>query len=379
MIKLFSPYVHENAILNVVNTLRSGYIAQGSIERQLEIQLQEKLQNNNIVLTNSCTSALHLAYELIKSGYEFDETTTVLATPITCAASNMPILQAGFRIRWVDVECDTLNANLADIRNKWSDKTRIVAITAWGGYPPNMWQLRELRQDYHNRFGKPLEVILDLAHGFGSTFARIPTCSIDNEIFTCYSLQAIKSLTAGDGGILITPNWAYKSACNRRWFGIDRKTSPEGFRHCQDIKEVGYKYNMNDINASIAISNLFYIDEIIGKQKKNSLYLRENIKNRRIRHAAGPDSVNGSSCWLHTVFVDDAKKFISFLKDNGIEGNPVHTNNAAFTVFSEFRKDAEIPNAIKLEHQRCCIPCGWHLSVDELIKIIKVCNAYGGT
>lgn len=372
MINLFKPFVSEYAIDLVNTTLRSGYIAQGPVVDKFEDCLKQVLNVSNIVTVNSGTSSLFLAYKLIKDELNLSDDTEVLATPITCFASNAAILHNGLKVKWVDVDEATLNISLSDVRKKWTENTRILSITSWGGYPINMWKLRELKDDYKKKFHQHLHVVLDLAHAWGSTFAgrQIPT--LDKDIFYCYSFQAIKSLTSGDGGLLVTPDWAYRRARLLRWFGLDRDNKVD-FRHCLDISDVGYKLHMNDISASIAIGNLPYVmSDVVSKQKKNSLYLKQQIQGKQ--GTFGPCITFGSSCWLHTIYVDNSKRFIEYMRANGIEANPVHTRNDKLSVFSGVSSNLQVVD--RTEERRVCIPCGWHLTIDELEKVVEIVNAY---
>ncbi len=374
MIPLFKPFVSEKAIESVSNVLRSGYIAQGPTVDEFENQLRMELKSDYVVTVNSATSALFLAYNLIKDTLCTSQI-EVLTTPVTCFATNATILHNNLKIKWVDIEEDTFNINLDFVRSRWSENTRILVVVHWGGYPIDLWKLQQLKDDYASMFGHELFVVHDCAHAFGSKFSykTIPwACPND---FICYSFQAIKSLTCGDGGALVTPEWAYKRARLLRWFGLDRDNK-EDFRHCQDIKLCGYKLHMNDISAAIGLSNLPYVKENISKQKKNSLYIAANVENSKIRGTKLSLWPFESSAWLHSLIVDDSSKFAKYMGERGIMANPVHTRNDHMTVFNNFRDDDNLPCVNKLESRRVCIPNGWFLGENDLETIVKACNDY---
>ena len=119
-----------------------------------------------------------------------------------------------------------------------------------------------------------IPLIQDAAHSFGATFDGRPISNFCD--YTCYSFQAIKHLSTGDGGALICKNESdYLLAKKLKWFGYDRdllkddKGEWKGQRWSADVSkgEIGYKFNMNNISAAIGISQLKYIEnllEIIG-------------------------------------------------------------------------------------------------------------------
>jgi dTDP-4-amino-4,6-dideoxygalactose transaminase len=378
-IPLFKVAMAQEAIDRCVEVLKSGYVAQGPRVDELESKLSQVFKSDNIVTLNSCTSALDLAFWLIKNvevGYDIDpDNTEVLCTPVTCAATNLAVVHNNLKIKWVDIDEATLNISLSDLKRKLSSKTRIVSLVHWGGYPVDLWKLREIQDYYKNRYGKELIVVEDAAHAFGSFFANIPIGGVNHKNFVCFSFQAIKSLTAGDGGCLTTPYCYYRSARLMRWFGLDRDNNMS-FRHSQDIKVPGFKYHMNDVSASIALCNLETAQHNVLKQKFNAKFFHQNIQNPLIEKCLPSDIVSQSASWLHTLKVDDNKRFIEYMAERGIEANPVHTRNDHFTVFKEFRDDKSLPVVNRLESRRVCIPVGWWLSESDRQYIVDTCNEY---
>lgn len=374
MIPLFKPYISQAAINNVETTLRSGYIAQGPQVDKLEGLLRDELCSNNIVTVNSCTSALFLAYKLIKENFRLADDAEVLTSPVTCAATNLPILHNNLRIKWCDVDIHTCNIDLKDVKDKLSDRTRILTVVHWGGYPVDLHAIQRVKELYKDIYERELIVVHDMAHSFGSKFRRSEFAPICHNDYLCFSHQAIKALSFGDGGTLITPDYAYKQARKLRWFGIDRDLGGS-FRHSYNIQDAGYKLHLNDIAASIGIGNLYSVNNaVIKRQKENAAYLEYNITNPRIKKPPTNDDTFSSAYWLYTIQVEDNNHFIEYMKGRDIEANPVHTRNDKCDVFKEFR--TQLDNVSFLEGRRCCIPNGWFLQPIDLEKIVKACNEY---
>lgn len=372
MLRLFQSLMTYEAAEEAKKTLLSGYTAQGPKVDAFERALSKRLSNSNTIAVNSGTSAIHLAIDVIKQTDKLPANTVVLSSPLTCAATNLPVIHNGFRIRWCDVDRLTLNIDLDDVIQKLDSTTRILIFVDWGGYSIDHERLLSIKDYYQNKFGHELHIIEDAAHAFGSTDYGKPIGSFD-WLFTTFSFQSIKHLTTGDGGLLVTPKRFYKQARLARWFGLDRDNKID-FRSCQDIHYPGYKFHMNDVAASIGLENLKVVDEFIDKQRNNSEFMANSITNEKI-HMLEYDKFNESSCWLFTLFVDDRENFQSYMHSKGIETNPVHVRNDKLSVFKQFGSGT-LKNLDHIDKHRICVPVGWWLSFDELQYIVETINAY---
>ncbi len=163
MLPLFKVFIAPEAEQLVEQTLFSGYLAQGPKVDAFEQLLREHFGNERICTVNSCTSAIHLALHLIKREYQLPDGAEVISSPLTCAATNFPVVANRLAIRWADVDPTTLNVDLADVERKLSSQTRILLFVHWGGYPIDYAQLAEITAGYRRRFGHELIVVEDCA------------------------------------------------------------------------------------------------------------------------------------------------------------------------------------------------------------------------
>ena len=271
-INLFKVYMSKTAKIVVGDVLDSGYIGQGSKVDEFEKLLKERFKNDYVTTTNSATSAEHLAIHLLKTPYKgvtsyggvafcesfwagIKDGDEVLADPLTCTASNFPILANNLKIKWVDVDPETLTMDLDDLARKITPSTKVIMLVHWGGYPVDLDKIAEIQGKASHNFGFKPAVIEDCAHAFGSFFKGQPIGSHGN--ICTFSFQAIKHLTSVDGGALVLPHeHLYSRARLLRWYGINRETNKKDFRCEADIPEWGFKFHMNDVNASVGIENL---------------------------------------------------------------------------------------------------------------------------
>jgi dTDP-4-amino-4,6-dideoxygalactose transaminase len=257
MISLFKVFMNDNAGEEVNKILYSGFIGQGKKVEEFEDLLKNYFRNYLVLTTNAATSAEHLALHLLKnpsvnkissdnSGIRnltdshwpgINPGDEVLTTPLTCTATNWPILANGLNIKWVDVDPNTCNMDLDDLARKITPKTKAIMVVHWGGYPLDLDKLKEIQNKASSIIGFKPAIIEDCAHSLGSSYKGK---KIGNHGNICtFSFQAIKHLTTGDGGALVVPHKdLYDRGKLLRWYGIDRETNSKDFRCEDDIKDI---------------------------------------------------------------------------------------------------------------------------------------------
>jgi dTDP-4-amino-4,6-dideoxygalactose transaminase len=361
MIPLFKPYISKESLKDISNILDQGCLTEGYYSDKFEESLGEFLSNKNIALTNSGTSALHLAGILcgLKHGDE------IITTAMTCMATNEPFFNMGLNLVFADIDITTGNICHKSIRSKITEKTKAIVVVHWAGQPVDLDEIQSIAQEFN------LKVIEDAAHAFGSEYNNIKIGSHSD--FVCFSFQAIKHLTCGDGGAIACKNEIDAQRARKiRWFGLDRKFNGKS-RWDQDITESGYKYHMNNINASIGLNNLKEIDFVIQSHIKNRNYYDENIYNTKIRKMRKLENAISSS-WIYSILIDNRSDFIDYMTSNNIECDRVHVRNDAYSVFGGERED--LKNLKEFDLNLVNIPVGWWLSQEDLNYITKIVNKY---
>ena len=305
VIPLFKVFMADD--VDISSVLHSGYIGEGEKVELFEKEIGKFIQNDNVVAVNSGTAAITIALRL--AGVEHGD--YVLSTPITCLATNEPILSLGAIPVWVDVYHDgTMNHYDLDRRIKsMSKKPKAIVCMDWGGLPCNLVELKEISERYN------VPLIEDACQAIGSMYNDQPVGN--HADFVAFSFQAIKHITSGDGGALIVNNNLVKEAQLMRWFGLDRTQSTD-MRCSQDPKTWGYKFHMNDISASIGLANIRHLPWILSKTKKHAdIYNSELSRYGKVRTVI-PSSNKKSNHWLYTIFTDDVKDFISYMAANEV-------------------------------------------------------------
>ena len=384
IIPLFKVYMSNTAKDVAGAVLDSGYIGQGPKVDEFEEKLKDRFKNDYVVTTNSATSAEHLALHLLKKPFKgmqvhdnyqtnhnwdgINDGDEVLATPLTCTASNFPILANNLNIKWVDVDPKTLNMDLDDLARKITSKTKAIMLVHWGGYPVDLDRIKEIQNWSEFNFGFKPSVIEDCAHAFGSQFKGQPIGSHGN--ICTFSFQAIKHFTSVDGGALVLPhNNLYKRAKLLRWYGIDRDNNKKDFRCEADIEEWGYKFHMNDVNAAIGMENLKEVDiNVINKHKENAKYYDDALKGVNGVELLERDTRMDSAFWIYSMYVDRKQEFMDWMKECNIMVSQVHERNDIHTCVRDYK--TILPNLDKITPRLISIPVGWWVTKEEREYIV---------
>jgi len=363
----------------------SGFVGEGPQVKKFEEKLKNYFNTDNLVTLNSATSALHLTLHLLKNPTNTIESSSdyapqlgewpglqdgdeVLSCPLTCTATNWPILANNLNIKWVDVNPETCNMCLDDLEKQLSEKTKIIMLVHWGGNAIDLDRVEKIQQKCKNKYGFRPVIIQDGAHGFGSEYKGKKLGNTKHDAFTIYSFQAIKHLTTVDGGCLILPNNRYyKRAKLLRWYGIDRDDNRKDFRCENDIPEWGFKFHMNDVSATIGLCNFKHIETILEKHKQNALYYNKELDG--LKNVKLIKNKNECSYWIYTIRVKNQKKFMDMMESKGIMVSRIHERNDKHSCVGQYKRN--LPNLDKLVNEMICIPVGWWLNKEDKEYIVR--------
>lgn len=357
MITMFKPYVSEKVAPALTEILKTSWIGQGPAVDRVEKKFEKMFGSFSALTLNSCTSALHLA--LILS--DVNENDEVITTPMTCSATNMPILYQRAKAVFADIQKTSLNIDPEDIRKKITPKTKAILVVHWGGEPCDMDEILAIAKD------RNIPVIEDAAHALGAKYKGKYISAVSD--FTCFSFQAIKQITAIDGGILtVKDEKAAKRGKLLRWYGIDRTFTGDIYWKFK-VEEAGFKYHMNDVTATMLSIQLDDLEKVNSRRKAVVGRYRASLKN-----VSGltllekkPDRESGN--WLFTVLADRRDDFVRMMKSNEIETHMVHVRCDIYPVFGG--KRLNLPAMNEVEPKYVSIPLHQGLSEDEADKVIR--------
>ena len=378
-IPLFKVFMDKSAIEESNKVLSSGYVTQGPIVENFENKLKSFFNEDLVTTTNSATSALHLVMHMLKTnglGPEKIKVTGnedhILTTPLTCTATNWPILLNNINLRWVDVDESNCNMDLDDLEEKLNENTKAVLLVHWGGFPIDLNKLKKIQDDFNNKFGFKFVIIEDCAHAFGSKFNDKLIGSFSN--ISTFSFQAIKHLTAVDGGcVIFNDQDDFERSKLLRWYGIDRNENRKDFRCEADISEIGFKFHMNDVNASIGLANLEpVVNDLLPIHISNGNFYNDKLKNIQGVELMDYTSQLEIPYWIYTIKVKNRQEFMKYMDKKNIVTSRVHERNDIHSAVSKYVES--LPNLDKLIDEMVCIPVGWWVSEesrDYIVECIK--------
>ena len=357
--KFFNVRISERSIELVNQVLRSDWIGEGPMASEFERQLTAHLGLINPVTVNSGTAALHLALVITGIG-PGDE---VIVPAQTFVATAMVVKQCGAIPVFADIDPQTGNISAADTLKRITNRTKAIIPVHYGGLPCDMAEIGAVAKVYN------LTVIEDAAHALGATYHGDPIGSISR--FTCFSFQAIKQITCGDGGALCCLDRVDAAeAFRRRWFGIDRlnsKTTPLGDRR-YDITEVGYKYHLNDIASAIGLGNLEGYEKRLEVRHQIGEFYRQNLCFIPGLELLRVEDDRRHAYWLFTILVENRPDFIRMLKDCSIPASVSMLRIDKNKVFGGQRDD--LPGMDTFDAHQVSIPVHEDLTLEEISSIV---------
>jgi len=331
-IRLWSVFIHEDAVRAVIETLRSKWINTGKREKKLREKVSQKFGFRHAIACANGTAALRTALAVLDVG-PGDE---VVSTPYTFIATNTAILEQGARAVFADINYDDLNISPANIEKKITKKTKAIMVVHYGGNACDLKEIWTIGKK-HN-----LPIIEDAAHALGTKYKGNYIGSKGD--ISCFSLQAIKIITAGDGGLIATGrrDW-YRELKKTVWYGIDRdiKTTnildpmPKSFKG----DKLGFKYNMNDITATIASANLDHFDEVIKRRREIGEYYRRELSGCRKITLMNYKKDRTPNYQIFPIHVHKRRLFAEYMHKHKIMVNINNRRNDIYPMFGGMRKD----------------------------------------
>ena len=275
------PMMGEEEIAEVADTIRSGWLTTGPKTERFENAVRDHVGAKYAVAVNSCTAALHLALHVLDIG----PGDGVITSPYTFASTGHVIMYQKARPFFVDVDPLTFNMDPVKLEAflekecrpgedgrpvHQSDGAIIKAILPvhYGGHPCPMDELLDIARRYN------LRVVEDAAHALGASYRDQPIGSISD--ITCFSFYATKNLTTGEGGLAATDDEELADRMRvLSMYGISdarriwQRYAPKG-SWVYDIVDLGFKYNMMDIQAAMGLHQLARLEGFIGRRTENA-------------------------------------------------------------------------------------------------------------
>lgn len=349
MISLFKPYMPaELPELNAI--LHSGALAYGKWGRIFEQRLGEYIGESRITTTNSSNSAMLVALAVIgvKPGDE------IIASPMSCLASNQPFASQHLKLVWADIDPKTGTLCPDSVRSKITVKTKAIFHNHYCGYVGYI--------DEINRIGKEKGIVVvdDATEAFGSEYKgnRMGNTGTD---MTVFSFQTIRLPNTIDGGaIAFNRDDFYQKAIQIRDYGIDRSRFRDEMGEINpacDISLPGYGATLSEVNSYIGVVQMLETEKLIQIQRYNAekweQLIPEKIQNVEFINRNSGQKPN---YWVFGLLTPDKNELIKQFRKEGYSASKVHLPNHYYSVFGP---KETLPGIEEFYSKFMAIPCGW--------------------
>ncbi|MBD2860427.1 DegT/DnrJ/EryC1/StrS family aminotransferase [Paenibacillus oceani] len=372
-IRLFKPSVGREELQSLEASFTAAWLGLGPRVSEFERKWSSYVGCRESVGVNSCTAALHLAL----SAYRFPKGKKVLVPELTFAATAMAVLYNGLEPVFVDIDEQTLCISLEDLDRKYDKDCAAVMAVHFAGHPAEMDRLVA--------WAKPrgVKVIEDSAHSAGGKY-KGKTLGTWGDI-GCYSFEEKKCMTTGDGGMISSDDAdLLKPLRHSRWVGINKDTweryeanqlnNRDANSWYYEISDIGYKYNMNDMMASIGLAQLEKLDGMNRRRESIIKQYTAGLKGCAKVREALPYHPEHSSYWAYMVRVPDREAFILHMKELGVATGVHYMPLTLHPLFMKYK--GETPSAYAIWGELVTLPLFPDLTDEEVAYVLSCIQAY---
>ena len=338
MIPVFRPYTDGKELEYLKEVIDSGWWGLGPKTKEFEEKFAKYIGANFAVGLNSATAALDLAFKCIDV-----KDKEVITTSMTFVSTNHAILYNEGIPVFCDIESDNLNINADKIEFLITKKTKAIIVVHFGGYACDMDKIMSLARKYN------LYVVEDCAHACGGKYKDKMLGSMGD--FGVFSFQAVKNLSTGDGGMLVTNNKEWFERLRKlRWVGITKDTFSRGtekkYSWFYDVVELGYKFHMNDITAAIGLAQLDKLDWLNDIRRKWSDYYRDRLARVGDIECPPKKEYMFPACHNFVVKTEKRDELRNFLMDKGITTGVHYYPNHLYEMYKPFYRKLPVTETI---------------------------------
>lgn len=349
MIPIFKPYMPTDILLELENILYSGQLAYGKYGKLFESELAKFIGNPHVISVNSYNQAMLLALSVLNLN-PGDE---VIASPVSCLASNQPFVIKGLKVIWADVDPNTGALCVEDVKKRITSKTKAIFHNHFCGYLGDVIAINQLAKEHG------LWVVDDCIEAFGTEHNDQKTGNLGADL-TVFSFQTVRLPNTVDGAaISFSSKELYEKAILMRDYGIDRKnfrTSTGEINPNCDISLEGYGATLSEINSYIGLKQMDNLPTLLNKQRNNAINWNNRIQEIPSIKPLSLIYDTKPNYWVFGVLCENKEKALENFRKENWYATGVHINNNIYSVFNNF----ETLNGVnEFMNKFLALPCGW--------------------
>jgi len=366
-----APLIEQAELDEVVDSIKSGWLGTGPKVAQFENDFKTYIGASNAIAVSSCTAALHLSMLASDVG-PGDE---VITTPLTFCATVNAILHAGAKPVLADIDPVTMNIDPSEVERKISSRTKAIVPVHFAGRPCEMDRLCHIAEK------NDLVLIEDCAHAIETEFRGKKAGTFGR--LGCFSFYVTKNVVTGEGGMILTED--DELACRSKILalhGMDcdawKRFSDEGYKHYM-VTELGFKYNMMDIQAAIGIHQLKRVERYWERRQEIWNAYNEAFAELPVTRPADPDPRTRHAYHLYTLLIDETRagisrdEFLGAMNRHNI-GTGVHYLSIPEHPYYQQRfgwNPEDYPNAQRVGRQTVSVPLSAKLTDEDVKDVIR--------
>ena len=367
MLPVSRPSICEEELEEVKKVFDTGWLGLGSTVFEFENKLKEYLSAKNVIAVNTGTTALHIALD----AFGISEGDEVIVPSLTFCASIQVITALKAIPVFCEVEPNTLNIDVEDVKRRITSKTKAIMPVHYCGNACDMDTLLAIGKENN------IIIVEDAAHAFGSSYKGKKIGSFGD--VSCFSFDPIKNITCGEGGAVVLSNDAIAEEIRRkRILGIDKDTWHRYKNERSWFYEVttqGYRYHMSNINAAIGLAQFKKLNEFIEKKRIIVKLYNEQFKDLDGLKLLEWD-LNETAPFTYIIRVLDGKRdeMMDFLKERGVGTGIHYIANHIQPFFLPYA--VPLPKTERVWKEILTLPLYYDMSEDDVDLVIKSVTAF---
>lgn len=363
MIPVSKPSIGAEELEAVKKVFDTAWLGLGSTVFEFENKLKEYLGAKNVIAVNTGTSALHIVLDAFGVA-EGDE---VIVPSLTFCASIQVITALRAIPVFCEIDPDTLNIDLTDVKKLITPKTKAIIPVHYRGNSCDMDGLMDIGRK-HN-----ILIIEDAAHAFGSSYKGKKIGGFGDA--TCFSFDPIKNITCGEGGaVVLSDDVIAEDIRRKRILGIDKDT---WHRYKNDrswfyeVTTQGYRYHMSNINAAIGLAQLKKLDKFIERKQNIVKAYDEAFDDvRGLKVLKWNLDETAPFTYIIRVLEDKRGGMMSFLKEKGIGAGVHYIANHIQPFFSGY-SHRSMPATEMLWKEILTLPLYFDMTEEDVNMVIR--------
>jgi perosamine synthetase len=349
MIPIYKPYMPDNLMPELNDILYSGQLSYGKYGKQFETQLKDFIGCDYLLTINSYYTAMLVIISTIglKPGDE------IIASPVSCLASNQPFVTKGLKVIWADINSNTGTLCPIDVESKITKNTKAIFHNHFCGYVGEIDAINTLGKKYD------IPIIDDGIEAFGSEYKGKRLGNVGTD-FTVFSFQTVRLPNTIEGGAIVFKDKAmYQKAMLIRDYGIDRnnfRTADGEINADCDIRLEGFGGLMSEVNSFIGTKQMLDITQLLKQQQQNAIKWQNELQKSTDIKSLHINNNTNPNYWVYGTLSENIKETIAYFKSKGYYATGVHINN---NIYSVFNNKLKLVGVNKFKQQFVAIPSGW--------------------